>query len=74
MKTDLTVDAAGLMCPMPTLRAKQGMLQISEGQTLKLISTDPGSKYDIPTLCRQNNHTLVSVEEIDGQWHFIIQK
>ncbi len=70
----LTVDASGLMCPMPTLRAKQAMLKLNKGERLKLISTDRSSVHDIPVFCAQNAFELIEVIEQSDAWLFIIEK
>ena len=44
------------------------------GETLKLISTDPGAVADIKSLCNSLNHELVKSEEKDGKFHFEIVK
>ena len=71
----LTVDASGLSCPMPTLRAKQGLLKIESGDLLELLSTDPATQHDIPAFCQQQRLSLEHQEAVnDSLWRFIIRK
>lgn len=68
-----TLDASGLNCPMPILKAKKALSKLSSGETLGIISTDVGSVKDFETFCEQTGHTLVSFAEAGGKYEFIIQ-
>jgi len=72
--SDREVDARGLNCPLPILRAKKALTDLGSGQVLKVISTDPGSKRDFEAFSRQTGHTLLRVEEQDRQWTFCLQR
>ena len=50
---DQTLDTKGLNCPLPILKAKKSISQMESGQTLEVLSTDPGSVLDFEALCRQ---------------------
>jgi tRNA 2-thiouridine synthesizing protein A len=71
---DLEVDASGLACPMPIVKAKKGLATLSSGQVLKLIGTDPGSLDDMPAFAESGGHTLLSATETDGHYVFLIRK
>ena len=71
---DREVDARGLNCPLPILRAKKALTDLGSGQVLKVISTDPGSKRDFEAFARQTGHTLVRVDEADRQWTFFLKR
>ncbi len=73
MNFDIEVDAAGLNCPVPVLRAKKAITGLSSGQVMKLLSTDPGSIKDFEAFCRQTGHALLAQEENDGTFVFYIQ-
>jgi tRNA 2-thiouridine synthesizing protein A len=68
------VDARGLNCPLPILRAKKALTDLGSGQVLKVVSTDPGSKRDFEAFARQTGHTLLRVDEQDRQWVFFLQR
>ena len=63
---DKEVDTTGLNCPLPILRAKKALTDLRSGQTLKVISTDPGSVRDFQAFSRQTGNVLVSQTEANG--------
>ena len=71
---DSELDASGLNCPLPILRAKKAIAGIEDGQTLKIIATDPGSVKDFEAFCKQTGNTLVSSGEEGGKFVFMIKK
>lgn len=68
------LDVKGLNCPLPILRAKKAIKDISSGDTLQVIATDPGSVKDFDAFCRQTGNTLVSQSETGGVYTFNIKK
>ena len=54
---NLELDARGLNCPLPILRAKKSINELESGQVLKVISTDPGSIKDFDSFCTQTGNT-----------------
>ncbi len=71
---DQELDASGLNCPLPILRAKKSLTQLSEGQVLKIIATDPGSVKDFEAFSKQTGNALESSTEEGGKYHFLIRK
>ena len=69
-----TIDASGLNCPLPLLKAKQGLKLLVKGQYLKLIATDPGSVRDFQTFAQLSGNALISSEEQDGCYIYILKK
>ncbi len=69
-----TLDASGLACPMPVVRARQAIDQIVSGQVLEVISTDRGSLSDIPAWAEGTGNRLVEKREEDGRYVFLIEK
>lgn len=57
------VDARGLNCPLPILRAKKALTDMATGDVLRVIATDPGSVRDFNAFARQTGNTLVAHEE-----------
>jgi tRNA 2-thiouridine synthesizing protein A len=56
---DKTLDAKGLNCPLPILRAKKTLKELTAGQTLEVLATDPGSVADFEAFCRTTGNQLV---------------
>ena len=63
---DAHVDARGLSCPLPILRAKKALATLQSGQVLRVEATDPGSKQDFSAFARQTGNALLAqVDEGD---------
>ncbi len=71
---DQELDASGLNCPLPILRAKKAIAGMEAGQTLRIIATDPGSVKDFEAFCKQTGNELVSSGEEGGKFTFLIKK
>ena len=55
------VDARGLICPLPILRAKKALADMESGQILKVLATDPGSQRDFAAFSKQTGNEIVDV-------------
>ena len=71
---DRELDASGLNCPLPILRAKKSLNSMTHGQVLKVISTDQGSLKDFEAFCKQTNNPLLSSAEQGGKFIFFVKK
>jgi tRNA 2-thiouridine synthesizing protein A len=71
---DATLDAKGLNCPLPVLKAKKAMKPLSDGETLEVLATDPGSVPDFQAFCEATGYQLVESGEDDGVFSFLIRK
>ena len=71
---DHTLDAKGLNCPLPILKAKKALKDVPSGGTLQVLATDPGSVKDFEAFCKQTGHALLTSTESDGAFVFDIQK
>lgn len=69
-----TVEAQGLRCPLPLLRAKQALNQIQSGQCLRVLATDKGSVKDFHAFARLSGHTIEAFVENDGVYEYVIRK
>ena len=69
-----TLDARGLLCPLPVLRARKAMQKLRTGDVLKLIATDPGAVRDVDALCEATGHVLLGREDTAGEFVFRIRK
>ena len=74
MEFDKELDAKNLNCPLPILRCKKGLSEITAGQTLKVVATDPGAVKDFQAFCKQTGHELLQMDEIDKLFTFYIKK
>ena len=68
------LDVKGLACPMPVLRAKKALKAIDPGEELEVLSTDPGSVKDFDAFCAATGHALVTADETDGVYRYVIRK
>ncbi len=59
MEVNKELDARGLNCPLPILKAKKALADMSSGQLLRVLSTDPGSNRDFQAFARQTGNELV---------------
>ncbi len=71
---DQTLDAKGLNCPLPIIKAKKALKGMSPGEVLAIESTDPGSVADFAAFCRQTGNELVSSEQSGDIYNFEIKK
>jgi len=71
---DQELDASGLNCPLPILRAKKTLGGMSSGQVLRIVATDPGSVKDFEAFSKQTGNPLLSSGEEGGKFVFLIKK
>jgi len=71
---DQELDASGLNCPLPILRAKKSLAGMDAGQVLHIIATDPGSVKDFEAFAKQTGNELMESKEEGGKFVFLIKK
>ena len=71
---DETLDACGLLCPLPVLKARKRLGKLVSGQVLRMLADDPAAIVDVPHYCAEAGHTLLSQSDADGVLTFDIQK
>ena len=71
---DKELDTSGLNCPLPIIKAKKEINGMDAGQTLKIISTDPGAVKDFESFATQTGNELLSTEEKDNKFYFLLKK
>lgn len=71
---DQTLNAEGLNCPLPIIKAKKALKGMTAGQTLAITSTDPGSVADFAAFCNQTGDSLMSSDTSGNIYSFEIQK
>jgi TusA-related sulfurtransferase len=74
MKADAELDCKRMHCPMPVIKAKQAIEKLNSGEILRVVSTDKGSKKDIPAFARRGGHELLETEEDGGVFVFYLRK
>lgn len=74
MQYDKDLDARGLNCPLPILRAKKALGDMISGQVLRILSTDPGSEKDFQAFAKQTGNDLLSHSEADKVYTFLLRK
>jgi tRNA 2-thiouridine synthesizing protein A len=74
MEFDKELDARGLNCPLPILRAKKALAEVDSGKVLKILSTDPGSVKDFAAFAKQTGNELLSTAEAGGEFTFFMKK
>lgn len=72
--TGHVLDARGLACPLPVLKAKKAIRAVAPGETLTVRATDPGSVADFKAFCDVTGHALESHGETDRVFTFVIRK
>ena len=70
----IEVDATGLDCPMPLLKAKRALNAMEPGQQLRVLATDQGSVRDFRVFAEQSGHRLLASRETDGVYTHLLQK
>jgi len=71
---DKELDARGLNCPLPILRTKKSLTDMTSGQVLRILATDPGSTKDFQAFAKQTGNVLLSADESDKVFTFLMQK
>jgi TusA-related sulfurtransferase len=68
------LDATGLNCPLPLLKAKQALNALDPGQRLHVLSTDAGSVRDFQVFSEQSGHLLLESSEENGVYQYLLEK
>ncbi|WP_414039931.1 sulfurtransferase TusA family protein [Acidithiobacillus sp. M4-SHS-6] len=74
VQEDQVLDARGLNCPLPILRTKKALGELTSGQVLKIVATDPGAVKDFEAFSKQTKNPLLEQAEAAGEFIFFIQK
>ena len=74
MNFDRELDARGLSCPLPILKTKKTLTELTSGQVLKVIATDPGSIKDMQAFANQTGNPLLSSAEENKDYIFFLKK
>jgi tRNA 2-thiouridine synthesizing protein A len=74
MNFDKELNARGLSCPLPIVKTKKSLSDMTSGQVLKVISTDTGSVKDMAAFAEQTGNPLLGQEEVNGEFVFYMKK
>lgn len=74
MEIAVEIDAIGLLCPLPVLRARKVLAALPPGALLRLRASDGASWLDVPHFCAEAGHSLVSAEDLGGEKIYIIRR
>ncbi len=70
----MTLDCAGLNCPLPILRLSKAVNGMAPGARVEMIATDPGALKDVSAWAKQTGNNLLESNENGGKFHFVIVK
>jgi TusA-related sulfurtransferase len=71
---DRQIDCTGLFCPMPIVKTREAMTQMTAGQVLEMLSDDPASDPDMRSWARNTGHELLEVTRTGAVYRFVIRK
>ena len=74
MDWNYEIDALGLLCPLPVLKARKRLKTMGIGQVLRLLADDPAAVIDVPHFCSEGGHTLVASESSGVEQVYFIRK
>ena len=74
MNFDKDLDARGLNCPLPILKAKKALTDMGSGQVLRIVATDPGSVKDFEAFSKQTGNPLLSHTANGREFTFFVKK
>ncbi len=74
MNWDQEIDATGLLCPLPVLKARKRLKGMEPGQILRLIATDPAAVVDVPHFCFEAGYSLISAQDTGPTKVYLIRR
>jgi tRNA 2-thiouridine synthesizing protein A len=74
MNIDKEIDTRGLNCPLPILKAKKALADMVTGQTLKVVSTDPGSVRDFQAFAKQTGNELIDQQTVGEEFIHVMRR
>lgn len=69
-----TLDASGLLCPLPVLKLRKRMMSVPSGGTLRMITDDPAAIIDIPHFCAEAGHHVIESTHQDATVTWVLRK
>jgi tRNA 2-thiouridine synthesizing protein A len=74
MTYDAELDARGLLCPLPVLKARKRLGALTSGQVLRMTADDPAAIVDVPHFCAEAGHEMLDCQDADGAQVYLIRK
>ena len=74
MVHDEKLDALGLLCPLPVLKARKRLIGMANNSVLQLVTDDPAAAIDVPHFCNESGHELLKQEKNGPHFTFVIKK
>ena len=74
MEFDADLDARGLLCPLPVLKARKRLQALMSGQVLRVAADDPAAIIDVPHFCNEAGHDLLDTQDGDDAQLYFIRK
>lgn len=74
VETPVLLDASGLTCPMPLLKAKKALNELPAGALLRVVATDPGSVRDFEVFAKQSGNDLLESTHTNGRYEYLLRK
>lgn len=74
MKPDDTLDACGLLCPLPVLKLRKRLKSMNIGAVIAMQADDPAAVIDVPHFCAESGNELISATDADGVQTYLIRK
>jgi len=74
MSEEIEIDARGLLCPLPVLRARKRLQGMGSGEVLAMLADDPAAEIDVPHFCAEAGHGYLGAVEVEGHRVFRIRK
>ncbi|WP_209424748.1 sulfurtransferase TusA family protein [Pararhodobacter sp. SW119] len=71
---DLELDARGLLCPLPVLKARKRLQAMAPGQVLRMLATDPAAAIDVPHFCAESGHGYLGAEPAQDATAYLIRR
>jgi tRNA 2-thiouridine synthesizing protein A len=74
MEFQKDLDARGLNCPLPILKAKKALAEMATGEVLRIVATDSGSVRDFQAFAKQTGNALLSHSHLNGEFIFLMRR
>ena len=74
IRIDEKLDATGLLCPLPVLKARKRLLALAPGAVLQVLADDPAAIVDVPHFCAEAGHDLLEQSDAGGVQSYLIRK
>jgi tRNA 2-thiouridine synthesizing protein A len=74
MEFQKDLDARGLNCPLPILKAKKALAEMATGEVLRIVATDSGSVRDFQAFAKQTGNALVAHSQSNGEYTFFMRR